>query len=63
MGAAMSALEKARDLERQRKEVLAAGTTEAVDKAIAAVRELRELVDEQLKMFRVSRPTHDQSPR
>jgi malonyl CoA-acyl carrier protein transacylase len=58
----MSALERARELERQRKEVLVAGTAEAVDKAIAAVRELRELVDEQLKALRVSRPAHDQNP-
>lgn len=58
----MSALERARDLERQRKEVLAAGTAEAVERAIAAVRELRELVDEQLNALRTSRPTHDQSP-
>jgi len=45
----MSALEKARELDRQRKEILAAGAEEALQKAIAAFKELRELVDEQLK--------------
>jgi hypothetical protein len=43
----MSALKKARELERWRKEILAEG--EALQKAIAAFKELRELVDEQLK--------------
>jgi len=52
----MSALEKARDLDRQRKTILAEGTEEALQRAIAAVRELRELVDEQLRALRASRP-------
>jgi len=52
----MSALERAKALERQRNEVLAAGSAEAVETATAAVRELRALVDEQLKTLRASRP-------
>jgi hypothetical protein len=48
----MSVLEKARELERQRQEVLARGADEALQRAITAFKELRELVDEQLKAMR-----------
>jgi hypothetical protein len=45
----MSAVERARELEKQRREVLALGVEDTLQRAIAAVRELREIIDEQLK--------------
>jgi hypothetical protein len=48
----MSALEKARELEKQRQQVLSQGAEEALQKATAAFRELRELVDEQMRAMR-----------
>jgi len=50
----MSALEKARELEKQRQQVLAQGAEEALQKATAAFKELRQLVDEQLIAIRTS---------
>jgi hypothetical protein len=51
----MSVLEKARELERQRQEILAQGAEQALQNATAALKELRELIDEQLKA--IERPT------
>jgi hypothetical protein len=45
----MSAVERARELEKQRREVLANGVEDALQRATAAFRELRELIDEQLR--------------
>jgi len=50
----MSALEKARELEKQRQQILAQAAHEALQKAVAAFKELRELVEEQLKTTRVA---------
>ena len=44
-----SALEKAQELEKQKQAVLQQGADEALAKAIAGFKELRALVDEQLK--------------
>ena len=44
-----SALEKAQELEKQRQAVLQQGTDDALAKAAAALKELRALVEEQLK--------------
>jgi hypothetical protein len=46
---ATSALEKAQELEKQRQAILREGADEALSRAIAAFKELRALVDEQLK--------------
>ena len=51
----MSALAKARELEKQRQEILATGAEEALQRAIAAFKDLRALVDEQLKSIQTSR--------
>jgi hypothetical protein len=48
----MTALEQARELEKQRQKVLDEGTDEALKKATNAFRELQKLVDEQLKTIR-----------
>jgi hypothetical protein len=45
----MSAVERARELEKQRREVLAQGVEDTLQRAIAAFRELREIIDEQLR--------------
>jgi len=45
----MLAVERARELEKQRKEVLENGIEDALQRATAAFRELRELIDEQLR--------------
>jgi hypothetical protein len=52
----MSALEKARELERQRRVVLAIASEDALQRAIEAFKELRELVNEQIKTIQVPSP-------
>jgi len=51
----MSALAKVRELERQRREALAAGTEETVQRLEATVKELRDLVEMQLRYLRASK--------
>jgi hypothetical protein len=48
----VTALERAQDLERQRVAVLQQGTEEVVAKIAEAIKELRALVEEQLKSLR-----------
>lgn len=49
----MSAVERARELEKQRREVLANGVEDALQRAAAAFRELRELIEEQLRTIQL----------
>jgi hypothetical protein len=51
---ATSALEKAQELEKQRQAILQQGADEALGRAIAAFKELRALIDEQLKALPIS---------
>jgi len=48
----MSALDKAQELEKQKQAVLQQGVDEALARAIADVKELRAIVNEQLKAMR-----------
>jgi hypothetical protein len=48
---ATSALEKAQELEKQKQAVLQQGAEEALAKAMAGFKELREIVSEQLKVL------------
>jgi hypothetical protein len=50
MSAAMNALDRARELDKLKHEVLKQGTEEALDKVRDALAELKQLVSEQLKM-------------
>jgi len=49
-------LEKARELEKQRQAILEQGAKEALAKAIAGFKELREIVSEQLKVIQTPQP-------
>jgi hypothetical protein len=53
---ALSALEMARELDRQKLAILQHAGDEALTKASAALEELKELVREQLKMGAAQRP-------
>jgi hypothetical protein len=48
----MSALEQARELEKQKQAILQQGAEQALVKAIASIKELREIVNEQLRVIR-----------
>ena len=48
----MSALEQARELEKQKQAILQQGAEQALFKAIASIKELREIVNEQLRVIR-----------
>ena len=49
-----SALEKAQELEKQKQAILQQGAEQALDKAIASFKELREIVSEQLRVIRAT---------
>lgn len=49
-----SALEKAKELETQKQAILEQGAEQALDKAIASFKELRAIVNEQLRALRAT---------